>query len=89
MKYTIKDENENEYYPFHFPFDNKKLTLEEKSLFATSKFKLAVKLTILGMLQMHYPDAKIKQFLKILKMKLIIEKMKNQRKILMACINQY
>ena len=47
MKVTkLKDEKGNYYYPFHFPLMvKKKLDREEKRLFATLKFKLALKIS--------------------------------------------
>ena len=63
-EYTLKDENGNEYHPFHFPFDRKTLKPEEKRLWATLKFKLAVKLTTMGMVFVHYPGDEFRLFCK-------------------------
>ena len=58
MKVTkVKDKKGNYYYPFQFPFDKKDLEhRDEKRLFATLKFKLAMKISIEGRQNLHYPD---------------------------------
>ena len=58
MKVTkLKDEKGNYYYPFHFPLmDKKTLDREEKRLFATLKFKLAVKISQYGRSNLHFPS---------------------------------
>ena len=65
MKVTkLKDEKGNYYYPFHFPFDKKNLDRVEKRLFATLKFKLAMKLSELGFANLHYNAYEYKKLCK-------------------------
>ena len=87
-EYMLKDENENEYHPFHFPFDKKTLYRDEKRLLATLKFKLAVKLTSLTMPNVHDPNDEFKSFCK--QFKEAVDQTKNNNKpdpkeILVAC----
>ena len=51
----VKDEKENYYFPFHFAFDKKKLDREGKRLFATLKFKLALKIAELRRDSIYFP----------------------------------
>ena len=54
MKETkMIDGKKNYYYPFHFPFGKKDLDSEGKRLFATLKFKLAMKISQIGLENLH------------------------------------
>lgn len=57
MKETkLKNQKGNYYYPFHFPID-KKLDRVEKRLFATLKFKLAMKISKEKIRHLHFPGS--------------------------------
>ena len=64
-EYKLKDDNENHYHPFQFPFDKKILDPVGERLLATLKFKVAVKCTSLDrMPHVHYPSPEFKLFCK-------------------------
>ena len=64
-EYKLKDDNENHYHPFQFPFDKKILDREGKRLLATLKFKLAVKCASFHrMAHVHFPGDEFKLFCK-------------------------
>ena len=68
MKETkVKDEKGNYYYPFHLPFDKKDLEdREAERIFATLKFKLAMKISKIGQqyLHVHVPGSTFPNFCK-------------------------
>ena len=63
MKETkLIDEKGNYYLPLHFPIDNQYLDDEEKRLYVTLKFKLAMKITK-DRNNLHFPDPRHIKFL--------------------------
>ena len=63
MKETkVEDEKGNYYFPFHFPFDKKDLDREGKRLFATLKFKLAMKIAKIEQENLHFPHPTFSNF---------------------------
>ena len=82
-KVKLKDENGNDYYPFHFPFDKESLDREGKRLIESVKFKLGFKLATLGMTSIHFPCEEFTKFCK--QFKNTIDDSKNPNEILKLC----